>query len=824
MVTTFTPTDVEDWKAIVDEINKVNVRTDRVKKREEEFLSAKRHICAVRSRLVTEASKESEGEPEVLRRAKIFRKIMEWNPIVIRDGELIVGSQTKYVVGASPATELVSTITSEVVEAEKPTAVSDVTYAILSEEDRESLRQDVEYWKGRSAVDVVEKMVFQSLGEQLASDFRKYSEAGILAWGIDRTRGNVNTDNAKVLNLGFNGIIREIREQLENLDFFKDREAHEKHEFLSAGLICCQAVIAFATRYAKLARDMAKKEKDATRKAELTKIAEHCEWVPANPARTFHEALQSYWLVHLALNLEAAEYGETPGRIDQWLYPFYKKDIREGRITTHEAAELLGCFWVKLNEMTMVKSLLWQKLVMSTMNQHFTICGVDKDGLDATNELSVLILEVARQMKMPQPAVYIRWHRDINEEVLIKAAETNRDHGGGVPAYLNDPVTIPKFLEKGISLVHARDWCANGCVGPGLSHVAGMSFGASVVFAKPKMFELSLHNGLDPRTGKQVGPKTGDPRNFKSFEELYNAFIGQVEPPAKIAVKFAQIASLVLPKYVHFPFCSVLMDYCIKKGKAFYQGGGPYQLTGVLIIGSGVQNITDSMVTIKKLVFEEKKLSMAEILDALAVDFEGKEDLRQMLMSATCYGNDDDYADDIFNALSWDTGKIVIEQPCDFAGNPVMLMRGGATQHFWEGQFLGATPDGRKAYTPRADAIMSPAQGKDVKGPTAVILSATKSSQLEHSGASLHNMKIMPSVVKTREGIRKFLSLVKTYFERGGWHLQVNMMGQEILREAQKHPEQYRSLVVRVGGFSAYFVELSEGVQNDIIARTEHEL
>jgi pyruvate formate-lyase/glycerol dehydratase family glycyl radical enzyme len=812
---------VKDWKKILDEVNKVNVLTDRVKKRKEELLAAPRHISAVRSRLATESWKETEGYPLTLRRAKSFQKIMEGNPVAIWDDELIVGSQSEFLRGAGPPTDFAPNITFKIAGEVKPTTGSKVVFALLSDKDRDSLREDAEYWKVRSPVDAGLKLIFEAVGEN-DSTYQDIAASGAIAFWGERIKGNMNIDYGKAIALGFNGIIKEAEEECEKAKNLNSDGDYEKIEFLKAGIICCEAVITFAKKYAALAREMAGKEKNPKRKAELREIAKTCEWVPANPARTFREALQSFWLTHLAANLEGADYAETPGRLDQYLYPYYEKDIEEGRITCQDAAELMGCMWVKLNEMECVRGEFIQKYSQSSQNQHITISGVNEDGLDATNELSFIILEVARKLRLPQSSIYIRWHKDISEEFMVKAAETNRDHGAGIPAFLNDNGSIFKFLNQGIPLKEARNWCAIGCVAPILSHCTGSPYSGTILFNKSKIFELTLNNGFDPRTKKQVGPKTGDPRDFKSYEELYSAFLEQYKYFTEKAIRFMRAIGSSIKTFSSFPYCSMLTDDCIKRGKGIYQGGPRHQAE-ISVLDSGLQNVADSLSAMKKLVFEEKKITMDELLGALAVDFKGKEELRQLLLSAPCYGNDNDYPDNIFNAVSWDTGKILTDYHY-YSGLPTVLFRGGATQHFWCGQTVGALPDGRKGYEPVADAVLSPSQGKDVKGPTAIMLSATKMNHLEHAMASLHNVKISPSVLQTKEGINKFLALIKTYFERGGWHLQFNLMGQEVLIEAQKHPEKYRDLVVRVAGYSAFFIDLSPEVQNDIIRRTEHRL
>ncbi|MFC2003961.1 pyruvate formate lyase family protein, partial [Chloroflexota bacterium] len=453
--------------------------------------------------------------------------------------------------------------------------------------------------------------------------------------------------------------------------------------------------------------------------------------------------------------------------------------------------------------------------------QDITICGVTRDGKDATNELSFLLLEITRQMKTTQPPLYIRCHNLISDELLVKAVETNRDNGSGNPCFINDAATLIKLTDRGVPIADARDWIAQGCINV---YIAAAAVGGKAVQFNPaKIFELALNNGVDPRTRKQLGPATGDARNFKSYEELYDAFIKQFEHAAELGAKVARVAIQARSELFRQPFTSTLMNDCIKKGKDFHQGGLRYPQIRPSWTYIGHQNVADGLTAIKKLVFEEKKLTMAEILDALAVNFEGKEELRQMLLSAPKYGNDDDYADDIWNEVSLDTGRILTQQR-DLEGYPMYICRGGGSGHWWGGKCTGALPDGRKAWEATADGNMSPAQGRDVKGPTAILLSATKVNQLEHAINALLNMKIMPAVVRTREGIRKLLSLIKTYFDRGGWHVQFNMVDREILLEAQKHPEQYRELMVRVAGYSAYFVELAREIQDEIIGRTEHAL
>jgi formate C-acetyltransferase len=432
------------------------------------------------------------------------------------------------------------------------------------------------------------------------------------------------------------------------------------------------------------------------------------------------------------------------------------------------------------------------------------------------------MLEVAGQMKMPQPPIYLRYHKGISEELLVKAVETIKEHEAGIPCFLNDEVALLKLTDRGVPLTEARDHVAGGCIGVQLP-TNGPNGDAGSLFNTVKVFELALNNGIDLRTGKRLGPATGDPRSFRTYEELYDAWTKQLEHAVDLHHKLYQVYWQARSELCSFPFTSILLDDCIKTGKGYQQGGTRYPQMAIGITPIGHQNVADALTAIKKLVFEEKKISMAELLDALAVNFKGKEELRQMLLTAPKYGNDDDYADDMFNELSLYVTREMARH-VDWQGYPMYILRGGGSGHYWGGMTVGALPDGRKAYEPTADGNLSPVQGMDVKGPTAVIMSATKVNQTEYAMTTLLNMKIMPAVVQTKEGIRKVVSLVKTLFDRGGWHIQFNMVDQQTLIEAQKHPDRYRNLMVRVGGYSAYFVDLTPEIQNDIIARVQHAL
>ena len=798
----------------LEDINKVNVLTDRVVKRKTACIKASPHICAERSRLVTQSWKETEGLPIVLRRAKLFQKIMEGITVSIWDDELIVGSQTRYLRGGASSIDFNPDAVVATLSAELLTTRGEVAEAIVTEEEKISLLEDAAYWKDKAPAHVLKKLVMERISEPISD----YMEARIFSdVTFQSPCSGRNLDYSKMMEKGINGIRQQITEAINKLDFSSWGQ-YQKYEFLQAGLICCDAVVYLAERYATLAHEMAAREKDETRRKELKRIAEVCKWVPANPPRNFYEAVQSHWFIHLALNLEAATVAETPGRMDQFLFPVYKKDIEEGRVTRQEAAELLGCLWVKYSEMESLMSVTEKQVGQASHFQDVTIGGVTKEGKDATNDLTFLILEVTRQMKINQPPVYLRCHQGTPEELLLKAIETNRDHGAGMPSFLNDAPALLKLTDRGVPLTDARNWIAGGCIAIIVPN--GSNGDNGFMFNKPKIFELTLFNGIDSISKKQLGLRTGDPRNFKSYDELYEAFLKQLKHKVNVVVKTWRLVQQARQDLYCLPFASMLLDDCIEKGKCYQQGGLRYPWLGGDWADIGHQNVADGLAAIKKLVFDDKKITMDELLNALEANFEGKEKIRQMLLTAPKYGNDDDYADNIFNQVTMDSMKIMA-QP-DLYGKPMYIIRGGASQHYWAGKTIGALPDGRKAWEPTADATLSPVQGMDTHGPTAVLLSATKINQMEYAMTTLLNMKIMPSMVKTKEGMRKLISLIKSYFDRGGWHIQFNMIDPEVLLDAKKHPEKHRELVVRVAGYSAYFVELSPKVQDEIIARTIH--
>ncbi|MFC2059604.1 glycyl radical protein [Chloroflexota bacterium] len=797
------------------EVSQVNVLVDRINKGLKRVREAEIYLSPVRAKLYTESWKQTEGEAIPLRKAKAFKHVLEGMPVVIMEEELIVGSLTGHVRGAYATPEWDPDTYIREIQVDTLNWEDDYLQSSIEEQQRRQILDDCTYWKGKSAWEQIWKAVDDLLGD---APRKVLQEPRLWHCPWSNTPLGCILDAEKLLDKGLNGIIAQIKEKIENHTELTPEGLHKLHEW-QAMVVSCEAVIALAKRYADLAQKLAKDEPDPVRKLELERIADNCKWVPANPARNFHEALQSFWLVLVAALVETAAGAKSPGRFDQYMYPFYARDIENGEISRQDAAELVASFWVKMNEMASFRTRLARELSPSTVLQNVTIAGVTKDGRDATNELSFIILEVERQLKCPQPQLTLRYHNGLSEAFLIKAMECAREIAGK-PAFFNDKVTILGHCASGIPLEDAREWAPIGCVE---RYVQGCTGAFNQPFVNlTKVLEVTLNNGFDHMTGKQVLPATGDPRNFSSFDELYDAFKKQADYVIELTAKAWRVGQIVRGQVYPLPFESALLGDCVAKGLDCMEGGLRYNqpFSGITLFGH--VNPANSLAAIKKLVFEDKAITMDELLEALVANFEGKEKLRAMLLAAPKFGNDDDYVDDIMKDIySW-TEKMVKGHQTAF-GYPYVITRKGLTAHYTFGKVTGALSDGRKAGEPLADGSLSPMPGTDVKGPTAVLSSAAKADQIGCE-STLLNQKFFASALASKDSIRKLLSLVKTYFDNYGYHIQFNIVDPQTLIEAKKHPEQYRSLVVRVAGFSAYFVELSPMVQDEIIARTTQAL
>jgi pyruvate formate-lyase/glycerol dehydratase family glycyl radical enzyme len=801
----------------ISETCKVNVLTERVKKRKSICDNAPREILFQRARSITSSWKETEGEPNRIKWAKAFARVLEESAIIIRDGELIVGSETKAVRGA------------EIVPECNPYDVREVMEASI-DPDIEGIKEVAKYWVGKSVNDIVYKAYRNKMGDSYTDliDGRK-GKVGVLP-DVNGTVFKTQTIfSPKMMKDGLRGVILKAREEKEktlNASQFVPNSLnaiYHKTVILDAMIITCESLIKYAKKHADLARSMAEKESDPQIKNELKEIAECCDWVPEKPPRSFREAMQFYWFIHLGLRKEAPYHsGPCPARMDQWLYPYYQKDLKEGKLTRQEAAELLGLMWVKLNEMQMVSGSYFEKEAAGSLLQQVTLGGTTTDGLDATNELSYLILEVAQQIKMPQPGIYVRWHNGIDYNFMVKAIETNRDTRGGIPAFLNDRIAIRNFIASGVKYEDAVEWSAAGCLSYVISH-CNLASKIVVYINIPKVLEIALNNGVDPRTEIQAGPQTGDVTKFTSIDQIYNAFWKQYDYFVEVAVKNYWVGYSAKIEHIGTPLTSIIIEDCLTRGLDVYEGGERYPELSNNFGQRGCVDVADAFSAIKKLVFDDKNISMARLMQALKANWVGYEDVHQLCLQAPKYGNDDDYADSIFNNVSLKCNEIILNKPNPCTGTPWRVARPALTGHYPAGEVTGALPNGRMAKAPLYDAGLSAMVGADINGPTALIKSATK---VDHIGPKMDslvlNMKISLSVVQDRQSIERVLSLLKIFFDRGGWHIQFNITSREDLLEAKAHPEQWKHLIVRVAGYSAYFVDLPPAVQNEIIDRTEH--
>jgi len=798
--------------------------TERTKQLREGLLAVTPKLCAERARLYTESWKETEGEPLVIRRAKAFDKVLSEMTIFIRPGELIVGNLASDVRAAPVFPEFFMKFIRDELDG-KPYRFEERPGERfwVSEEDEKTLRELADWWEGKTMTDYKKNLYPDDV-------YKACYDLGIveiLVFGEGGGSGHFIEDFLKALKRGFYGIMEEAEEHLGRLKLWEPEDM-EKWYFLRAVVIALKAAVKFGKRYASLARELAKKEADPKRKSELEQIAEHCEWVPGNPPRTFWEALQMVVFLHFLVQLESNGHSVSYGRLDQYMYPFYRKDIEEGIITPEQVTELFECLVIKTTEMNKIRSWDSTRVTMGyQMYQQLTIGGQTVDRESAVNDLSFLMLEAVANQKLNQPSLAVRYWDNIPEDFLLKAAECINGHRGGQPQMHNDEVIIPSQLAYGATLDEAYDWAVEGCVSPTIPGKARRE-GVSAGYNLGKIFEVTLHNGRDPRTGIQLIPNPGnkDLSTFESFDELMAALEHQTEYYNRLVVIGLNCTEKAYAEMTPTPFISAFIDDCLKLGKDMEWGGARYKT--IFPRGVGMANVGNGLAAIKKLVFEEKKLTGAQILHALETNFEDRtteptgEEVRQMLLAAPKFGNDDDYVDslareasdfmirDMPNYRSWTGGR----------GGAAMLP---VSQNVPFGEMCGATPDGRKAGMPLADGC-SPQQGTDRKGPTAAVKSAAKLNHVACDNGTLLNQKITPQVMKDVSGLRKLAELIRTYFEYKGQHIQFNVASAEVLRDAQKHPEKYSDMLVRVAGYSALFVGLDRQVQDDIISRTEQVL
>lgn len=780
---------------------------ERVSRLRQQSLDTKPRISTERAELMTEFYEHSSESSAPIRRALAFKHLMENKTIYIGDEELIVGERGPAPKATSTYPELCchSLKDLQILNDRKkiPFAADDQTRKLYQE-------KIIPFWRGRTIRDII----FSEMSEEWKAAY----EAGIYTEFMEqRAPGHTVLDD-KIYRKGFLDFKADIEKAKQNLDYHNDPDAYKKQKELEAMSICCDAIIRFAERHAEKAREMAQHETNPQRREELQKIAEVCSYVPAHAPRDFWDALQAYWFVHLGVITELNTWDSfCPGHLDQHLFPFYKSGLEEGKLTRDKAKEFLECFWVKFNNQPAPPKVgvTAEESATYTDFANINVGGLRPDGSDGVNELSYLILDVVDEMRLVQPSSNIQLSKKSPDRFLKRGCEIIRK-GWGQPSIFNVDLIVDELVRQGKAVEDARSGGISGCVETGC-------FGKEAYILTgylnlPKILEIALHNGVDPGTGKKIGSTTGDPAEFKSFDEVFDAFTKQLKHFVDIKVKGSNIIERLFATQMPAPFLSTLIDDCVKNGRDYNDGGPRYNTTYIMPVGIGT--LTDSLAAIKYHVFDEKHLSMEQMLKTLEDNFEGHEVIRQMLLNKTPkYGNDDDYADALLRA-SFDSLYRVISGRKNTKGGFYAVNYLSTTCHIYFGSVVGATPDGRRAHEPLSEGV-SPVQGADTHGPTAVIKSVAKMDQVR-AGGTLLNQKFSPSLLEGELGIDNLAHLVRSYFKLDGHHVQMNVVTVETLRAAQANPEKYRDLIVRVAGYSDYFCDLGKTLQDEIIARTEH--
>lgn len=820
---------------------------DRIGRLKENLYKKMPEIESARARLITESYKTTEGEPIITRRAKAFLHILQNLPITIRDEELIVGSTTLAPRGCQTYPEfsyewLESEFDTVATRTADPFYISDSAKREIAEADK--------YWKGKTTSELATS--YMAPETIRAIEHNIFTPGNYFYNGV----GHVTVHYDWVLAVGFKGIAEKAKKALSEVKL-GDADCARRTHFLQAVIMSCEAAVIYAKRYAALARDMAQKTSDEKRKAELLMIAQNCENVPENGARSFWEACQSFWFVQQLLQIESSGHSISPGRFDQYMYPYYKKDLDEGKLTREDAQELIDCIWIKLNDLNKCRDAASAEgFAGYSLFQNLIVGGQNAEGLDVTNDLSFMCITASMHVLLPQPSLSIRVWNNSPHELLMHAAELTRT-GVGLPAYYNDEVIIPSLMSRGLTMQDAREYNIIGCVEPQKSgKTEGWHDAAFFNMCRP--LELVFSDGMDK--GEQVGIHTGDVAQMKTFEEFYDAYKKQMEYCISLLVNADNAIDEAHAERCPLPFLSGMIEDCIGRGKSVQEGGAIYNFTGPQ--GFGIANMADSLYAIKTLVFDEKKVTLAEYRDALRENYgkgldtqkaekvvaevvkelkaAGKniteaeiasavsalignstkyDKLLEMIENVPKFGNDLEEVDAFARDVAY-----TYTRPLEKYMNP----RGG---HFQAGLYpvsanvplgaqTGATPDGRLAGRPVADGV-SPSAGKDVHGPTAAANSVARLDHYIASNGTLFNQKFHPSALSGRQGLENFVALIRSYFDQKGSHMQFNVVSKETLLDAQKYPEKYKHLVVRVAGYSAFFTTLSRSLQDDIIHRTE---
>ena len=791
---------------------------NRIKELRENLINTKAAICPERAEIVTSSYRDHSSEPINILRAKTLERILKDMSIYILPNELIVGNHSSRLKAAPVFPEFdVKFLENELNDFGNRSGDP----FNIDEESKRRIKKIIPFWKGKT---------IKEYNISMWPEDNKLSSQGYVGvidneWSLENSDGHVCVDYPLVLNLGLEHIIQEADNYIEKLDI-SDPEDLKKIYFYKSVKITAKAVIDFSLRFSKLAQLQADNEKNLDRKKELERVSKICKNVPAKPARNLYEALQSLWFIHLCIQIDGNGHSISIGRFDKFMYPFYRKEIDSNSGSKEEILELIQCFWIKLASVNKLRC--WSQTRLNAgypLFQNLTIGGQSEFGDDESNELSYICLDVTESLKLTQPTLTARIHKRTPREFIQRCSELIMQ-GLTVPSFFNDEVIIDALRNRGVSVKDAYDYCLIGCVEPSVQGKWGGRYGASQ-FNLSKCLELALYGGKDPRTGIRLCPDNRNLSNYKSYEELFSSFVKQLNYFIRQHVIRENIQDYVWEKYFPTPLISCLILDCMKRGKEIKEGGAVYDYTGGQT--GNIANVANSLAAVKKLVFEEKKITGPDLMKVLKNDFEGLdgEKVRQMLINrAPKYGNDDDYVDNIaIEVFSILMNEVTKYKNTRFGKGPI----GGRFHHSTAsvaanipfGLIIGATPDGRKKYTPVADTE-SPSHGTELNGPTAVLKSVAKLPHIYESGGSILNIKFNQGIFQDRENLEKLIDMIYSYIDINGMELQINVISADKLRKAQKDPEKYKDLLIRVAGYSAYFVDLDPLVQNDIIDRTEY--
>ena len=782
---------------------------DRIKKLRKLSVETQPRIYMERAVLETEAYEMYEGKvsiPEL--RALTLKHIFSNKTLYIGDGELIVGEKGDHPQAAPSFPELCCHTLEDMHNMNDRKVVN---FSVTEEDLKIQEEKIIPYWQERT----MRKKILDSMTDE----WKEAYAAGIFTEFMEQRGPGHTVGSVKIYEKGYLDYKQDIQEALDNLDYMNDPKAIDKRNQLNAMSICCDAIIILGERYAKLAREMAEQCTDEQRKKELLQIAANCDVVPAHKPQTFYQAIQTYWFTHLAVTTELNPWDAySPGHFDQHLNPFYQKDVEDGILNRDQALELMECLWVKFyNQPAPPKvGVTLKESGTYTDFANINTGGVTPEGEDGVNDVSYIILDCMDEMKLVQPNSNVQISRKNPQKFLKRACEIARE-GWGQPAFYNTEAIIQELMNAGKSLEDARKGGCSGCVETGA--FGNEAYILQGYFNLPKVFELTLFNGLDPMTGKQLGPKTGDPTQFKSFDELWDAYTKQIHYFLDIKVRGSNVIESLYAKYMPVPFLSILTNDCIARGEDYNAGGARYNTSVIQGVGTGT--IADSLSAVKYNVYDEKNFTMEELLSAMKADFQGYERIYNLVKNKTPkYGNDDDYADGLMKKVF----NYFLDDVCARRN-----MRGGSyrvdmlptTCHVYFGDVMIASPNGRLAHKPVSEGI-SPEKGADVNGPTAVIKSCAKMDHLR-TGGTLLNQKFTPEVLAGEEGIDNLANFIRSYFNMDGHHVQFNVVHRETLIDAQNKPEEYRDIIVRVAGYSDYFRNLDKPLQDEIIDRTEQD-